>query len=163
MIRLRDISVPAQHDMSQLRYEASRILKIPGSKIRELTIVRRSVDARKKPEVRIIYTVDVRVEGNEKKLLMKAGSRRAELAPIYRYSVPKAPKAEGRPVIVGFGPAGMFAALVLAMAGQCPLVLERGDDALTRKKKVEAFFSGEALDPQSNVQFGEGGAGTFSD
>ena len=163
MIRLRDISVPAEHDVSQLRYEASRILKIPGSKIRELTIVRRSVDARKKPEVRIIYTVDVRVEGNEKKLLMKAGSRRAELAPTYRYTVPKAPKAAQRPVIVGFGPAGMFAALVLAMSGQCPLVLERGDDALTRKKKVEAFFSGEALDPQSNVQFGEGGAGTFSD
>ena len=80
MIRLRDISLPPEHDANQLRYEAAKNLKIPGSKIRELTIVRRSVDARKKPEIRIIYTVDVRVEGNEKKLLMKAGSRRAELA-----------------------------------------------------------------------------------
>ena len=163
MIRLRDISLPPEHDANQLRYEAAKNLKIPGSKIRELTIVRRSVDARKKPEIRIIYTVDVRVEGNEKKLLMKAGSRRAELAPVYRYTVPKAPKAAQRPVVVGFGPAGMFAALVLALAGQCPLVLERGDDALTRKQKVDAFFSGGTLDPQSNVQFGEGGAGTFSD
>ncbi len=163
MIRLRDISLPPEHDANQLRYEAAKILKIPGSKIRELTIVRRSVDARKKPEIRIIYTVDVRVEGNEKKLLMKSGSRRAELAPVYRYTVPKAPKAPQRPVVVGFGPAGMFAALVLALAGQCPLVLERGDDALTRKEKVDSFFSGGTLDPQSNVQFGEGGAGTFSD
>ena len=163
MIRLRDISLPPEHDANQLRYEAAKLLKLPGSKIRELTIVRRSVDARKKPEIRVIYTVDVRVEGNEKKLLMKAGSRRAELSPVYRYAIPKAPKASQRPVVVGFGPAGMFAALVLALAGQCPLVLERGDDAKTRKKKVDAFFAGGALDPQSNVQFGEGGAGTFSD
>lgn len=163
MIRLRDISLPPEHDAGQLGYEAARILKVPGSRIRELTIVRRSVDARKKPEIRIVYTVDVRVEGNERKILQKAGNRRAEIAPGYRYQVPKAPRAVLRPVVVGFGPAGMFAALVLALAGQRPLVLERGDDALTRKKKVDAFFSGGSLDPQSNVQFGEGGAGTFSD
>ena len=161
MIRLRDISLPPEHDANQLRYEAAKNLKIPGSKIRELTIVRRSVDARKKPEIRIIYTVDVRVEGNEKKLLMKAGSRRAELAPVYRYTVPKAPKAAQRPVVVGFGPAGMFAALVLALAGQCPLVLERGDDALTRKQKVDAFFPVGRWPPKATCSSARGAPEPF--
>ena len=163
MIRVREITILPEQGMDRIRYEAARLLKVPAGKIREITVVRRSVDARKKPEVRLSYTVDVRVDGNEKKILAHSGCRRAEIAPVYRYRVPKLPRGETRPVVVGFGPAGMFAALVLAMAGQCPLVLERGDDVATRKRKVEAFQAGGALDPRSNVQFGEGGAGTFSD
>ena len=164
MIRLRDISLPPEHSVSQLQFEAARLLRLSPSKIREIKIVRRSVDARKKPEVKIIYTLDVTVEGSEAKLLKHAACKRASLAPVSFYQPPKPrPAAEIRPVVVGFGPAGMFAALILALAGQKPLVLERGEDAATRHKKVEAFFSGGALDPQSNVQFGEGGAGTFSD
>ena len=162
MIRLRDISLPPEHSASQLQFEAAKLLGVSASRIRGIKIVRRSVDARKKPEVKIIYTVDVAVEGSEAKLLKHA--KRASPAPNKFYQPPKPRLApEKRPVVVGFGPAGMFAALILALAGQNPLVLERGEDAATRHQKVEAFFSGGALDTRSNVQFGEGGAGTFSD
>lgn len=164
MIRLRDISMPPEHNASQLQYEAARLLRLSPSQIRQLRIVRRSVDARKKPEVRIIYSVDVVVEGSENKVLKHAVCKRASPAPTEYYRPPKKRNPPAlRPVVVGFGPAGMFAALTLALAGQRPLVLERGEDAESRHGKVEAFFRGGALDPGSNVQFGEGGAGTFSD
>ena len=140
------------------------MLKIPNSKIRNLRIVRRSVDARKKPDVKIIYTVDVAIEGNEIKILRKSGCKRASVAPVSYYKPPKnCIQPEKRPVVVGFGPAGMFAALLLSMAGLKPLVLERGEAAASRHEKVEKFFAGGELDVRSNVQFGEGGAGTFSD
>lgn len=164
MIRIRDISLPPEHDPGQLQYEAARLLHLSPSRIRQLRIVRRSVDARKKPDVKIIYTVDVTVEGSEAKVLKQAGCKRASLAPVSFYQPPKpCPAPEKRPVVVGFGPAGMFAALIFALAGQRPLVLERGEDAAARHEKVERFWSGGGFDPRSNVQFGEGGAGTFSD
>jgi len=163
MIRIREISMPPEHNMAQLSYEAARLLKVSNSKVRSVRLVRRSVDARKKPDVRIVYTIDVAVYGNEQKILKQSGCKRAAIAPIDRYKPPKAAPASTRPVVVGFGPAGMFAALVLALAGQRPLVLERGEDALTRHQKVQKFFETGVLDTRSNVQFGEGGAGTFSD
>ncbi len=164
MIRLRDIALPPQHSPHQLQFEAAQMLKVSNSKIRSLKIVRRSVDARKKPDIKIIYTVDVTVDGNEKRVLKQAACKRASLAPVSYYAPPKSvAPPEKRPVVVGFGPAGMFAALILAQAGWKPLVLERGEDAASRHEKVEKFFSDGSLDPKSNVQFGEGGAGTFSD
>ena len=164
MIRLRDIVMPPEHSASQLQFEAARMLRLSASGIRSLRIVRRSVDARKKPDVKIIYTVDVAVEGSENKILKRAVCKRASIAPVCFYRPPKKREpAALRPVVVGFGPAGMFAALILAMAGQKPLVLERGEDARARHEKVEAFFAEGKLDVRSNVQFGEGGAGTFSD
>lgn len=164
MIRIRDISLPPEHNVHQLRFEAGRLLRVSSLQIRKLLIVRRSVDARKKPNIRIIYTVDVAVEGDEQKLLKKARCKQASLAPTDRYHPPITHcRPEHRPVVVGFGPAGMFAALVLAMSGLKPLVLERGEAAPVRHEKVKAFFETGVLDPRSNVQFGEGGAGTFSD
>ncbi|MBO5317319.1 MAG: hypothetical protein J6A74_02620 [Oscillospiraceae bacterium] len=164
MIRLREISMPPEHSVAQLSYEAARMLRIPNSKVRRVRLVRRSIDARKKPQVRIVYTVDVQVDGNEGKILKQSGCKRASLAPVSYYKPPRtAAEPRQRPVVVGFGPAGMFAALVLALAGLRPLVLERGQDAVTRHQKVERFFATGELDPGSNVQFGEGGAGTFSD
>jgi len=164
MIRIRDIALPPEHNAHQLQYEVAQLLKVSASKVRQLKIVRRSVDARKKPDIKVIYTVDVALDGNEKKILKFAGCKRASFAPVSYYKVPKTTaRPEKRPVVVGFGPAGMFAALILAISGLNPIVLERGEDAATRKEKVEKFFATGELDVKSNVQFGEGGAGTFSD
>ena len=164
MIRIRDISLPPEHDANQLVYEASRLLRISASKIRGLSLVRRSVDARKKPDVRIVYTIDVAIDGSENKVLKASGCKKATIAPVTYYKPPKVVyQSEKRPVVVGFGPAGMFAGLILAMAGLRPIILERGEDAQTRHEKVQKFFATGELDEVSNVQFGEGGAGTFSD
>ena len=164
MIRIRDIALPPEHNAHQLQFEAAQLLRVSNSKIRQLRIVRRSVDARKKPDVKIMYTIDVAVDGNENKILRASGCKRATIAKVNYYKPPKQKlTSDKRPVVIGFGPAGMFAALILAMAGLKPIVLERGEDAATRHEKVERFWQTGQLDTASNVQFGEGGAGTFSD
>ena len=164
MIRIRDITLPPQHNVSQLSFEAAQLLRVSNSTIRQVKIVKKSIDARKKPDVKYSYTIDVKVNGNEEKILRNSRCRKASIAPWTSYKVKpmKNPDAK-RPVVVGFGPAGMFAALVLAMAGARPIVLERGEDAETRHEKVQKFWQTGELDVRSNVQFGEGGAGTFSD
>lgn len=164
MIRIRDISLPPQHTVAQLSFEAARLLRVNNSVVRQVKIVKKSIDARKKPDIRVIYTIDVKVTGNEEKVLKKSGCKKASIAPWYHYDIKQVNvNEEYRPVVVGFGPAGMFAALVLSLAGCRPLVLERGADARTRHEKVEHFWKTGELDTKTNVQFGEGGAGTFSD
>ena len=89
MIRIRDIALPPEHNVNQLQFEAAQLLKVPNSKVRGLKLVKRSVDARKKPDVKIIYTVDVAIDGNEEKIIRKSGCKRASIAPISYYKVPK--------------------------------------------------------------------------
>ena len=157
MIRIRDISMAPAHSVSQLTFEAAKLLRVSNSVVRGVKIVKRSIDARKKPDVRINYTIDVKVDGNEERILKRSGCKKAMIAPWFHYKVrPVSAPMQNRPVIVGFGPAGMFAGLVLAMAGCRPLILERGDEATVRQQKVEQFWKTGELDPQSNVQFGEG-------
>ena len=137
MIRIRDLSLPPDGDMARLVQAAARQLRISPSEIKQLDLKKKSVDARKKNDVRIIYTVDVAVKGREDKVLKLAHCPKAAAARDVYYHVPQ-PRSlpEDRPVVVGFGPAGMFAALVLSMAGLRPIVLERGQDAKTRHAAV---------------------------
>ena len=164
MITIRDLILPLRHDPSMLYYLAAQELGIQAAQLTDLRIRRKSLDARKKPELRWVYTVDVATRRSEKQILRACRSSKVSLTRENRYRPAKASAIpELRPVVVGFGPAGMFASLVLAMAGLRPIVLERGQDAVTRHAAVKKFWETGTLDPDSNVQFGEGGAGTFSD
>lgn len=161
MIRIRDIFIALDENESMLPEKCAAVLGISPGEILSWQIHKRSIDARKKSDIRFVYTVDLELD-DEDGVLRRAKNPRVSRAEHYDYRIPST-TSQTRPVIVGFGPAGMFSALVLAMAGLRPIVLERGLDAVSRREKVERFWKTGELDPECNVQFGEGGAGTFSD
>ena len=160
MIRAGNISVPLDFDFSRLREFCAEKFGISLGEIKSAVLTKKSVDARKKSDVHFVITIDMDVRGEEKLLRNHKNFSAVRKNP---YDIPKIGAGSERPVIIGFGPAGMFAALVLAMAGACPIVLERGADVDSRVKAVSRFEQEDILDPECNVQFGEGGAGTFSD
>ena len=161
MIAISNLKLVPGADEAQLLPLAAGALKVQPQDITGLRIRKKSLDARKKDDIHYVYTVGVTVRGDERKLVRRC--RTAAIVQDKTYPIPRIAPPQTRPVIVGFGPAGMFAALLLARAGARPIVLERGPDAQTRSAQIAAFRAGGPFDPECNVQFGEGGAGTFSD
>lgn len=161
MILVRNLRLELEEQEERLKCLAARKLGVPEREISGIKLIKRSIDARKKSDIHRLYSVAVTL-GDERRALSRCKSRDVSAYNEFKYEIPCI-KPEKRPVIAGFGPAGMFAALVLAKAGARPIVLERGSAVEKRMEKVEAFRAGGKLDPECNVQFGEGGAGTFSD
>lgn len=172
MIRISQIKMSVtgkEKDMAiekQLTERAARLLRTDRADISALSIVRRSIDARKKPALFFVYTVDVEVK-NEAQLLQRLKGKEGQIRAVerrpYQFVQPGENPLTAPPIIVGTGPAGLFCGYMLAKAGYRPILLERGKEVHKRLADVERFWKDGILDPASNVQFGEGGAGTFSD
>lgn len=163
MIRIPEIKLSLDQDESLLKKEISKKLHIPDDAVLSYRIFKKSIDARKKNDIHFVYAIDAELN-NEEQILKKFGKKGIIKSPIIEYEYkPKITKDFTRPIIVGFGPAGLFAGLTLAQAGARPIILERGKSVDERAKDVEEFWNTGKLNTESNVQFGEGGAGTFSD
>lgn len=169
MIRISQLNLPVGAENTVLLKKAAKLLRVREDEIGKLHIVKRSIDARKKPTIFYSYVIDVELKGKaverENAIVKKCRDSHISLAEEVSYKFPSSGEEtmSHRPVIVGMGPAGLFCAYYLAKAGFRPIILERGKCVEDRTKDVESFWEGGKLHPNSNVQFGEGGAGTFSD
>ncbi|MEO8526959.1 MAG: FAD-dependent oxidoreductase [Caldimonas sp.] len=169
MIRLTEIRLPLEHAEPGLRAAVVARLGVADADLRAMTVFKRGYDARKRSAIVLVYTVDCEVIDEALVLARHAGDPHVRPSPDMRYRLAAHAPADfaaserPRPVVVGFGPCGLFAALVLAQMGFRPLVLERGRAVRERTQDTWGLWRRGELDPESNVQFGEGGAGTFSD
>ncbi len=163
-IRINNINLGLNDELDVLEKKICKKLNISKENINKINIIKKSIDARKKNDIKFNYSVDVFCE-KEKRILSKIHDKDIKLEEIKEIETIKlgTQKLNFRPVVVGFGPAGIFAALTLARQGYKPIVYERGEDVDKRTETVEKFWSTGELNLESNVQFGEGGAGTFSD
>ena len=163
MIKITQLKLPIGHKTEDLDKKVCKLLQIPPNKLYGIEILKRSLDARKTP---LMYNYQLGVFADEEeKIVKKIKNTDVSLGSLVKYRVPMMGDEALMypPVVIGAGPAGLFCAYMLAKAGYRPILLERGEAVEERQKKVDHFWETGELDPQSNVQFGEGGAGTFSD
>ncbi|MBU1638871.1 MAG: hypothetical protein KKG53_00170, partial [Proteobacteria bacterium] len=166
MLRLTELRLPLDHSEAEIKSAILTRLDIPANDLIGYTIFRRGVDARKSHAIVFIYTLELEVAQEDALLVRFAGDPHLRMAPDTSYHFVAQAPAQGlstRPVIIGMGPSGLFAGLILAQSGFKPLILERGKAVRERTKDTFDLWRKGILDPESNVQFGEGGAGTFSD
>lgn len=165
MIRLTEIRLPLDHHDGAIKEAIAERLSLPQEKILDFVIFRRGYDARKRSAIMLIYTLDVRVDDEAAVLVANKSKPNIKATPDTNYQfVAQAPEnLTERPIVIGTGPCGILAGLVLAQMGFKPIILERGKIVRERTKDTFALWRERKLDPESNVQFGEGGAGTFSD
>ena len=165
MLRLNELKLPLDHGDDALADAIQRRLGLPDGQMLSYSVARRGYDARKKSAIALIYTIDVHVADEASVLRRHAGERTIGPAPDTAYRpVARAPDGfSPRPIVIGAGPSGLFAGLILAQMGFRPLILDRGKVVRERTKDTWGFWRRSVLNPESNVQFGEGGAGTFSD
>ena len=169
MLRVNQINVHPDASVDTIRKKTANILGIKSSEIEKLSIIKQSIDARKKPEIFYSYTVDIvlskELRSKEEKIVKRCKPNQVSKVTDKPYVFPASGEIsmKHRPVIVGMGPAGLFCGYMLAKQGYQPILVERGKDVEARTKDVELFWLEGKLLPNSNVQFGEGGAGTFSD
>lgn len=163
-IRINNMNLHLDDDLDVLEKKICKKLNISKEDINKINIIKRSVDARKKNDIRVNFSVDV-ICDKEKKILSRIHDKDVKIEEENKIEeiYPGTKELKFRPVVVGFGPAGIFAALTLARKGYKPIVYERGEDVYNRTVTVEKFWKTGELNLESNVQFGEGGAGTFSD
>ena len=164
MIRIGQLKLQPDHTEKDLLQKFAKTLRIPEKEIVSYQIKKQSIDARKKSDLKYVYTVDITVQ-NEAQVLKKQKGNSVSLVneKPYIFQTTGKTKMQKRPIIIGSGPAGMFCAYMLAQHGYRPILFERGASVEERTADVEAFWNTGKLKPNSNVQFGEGGAGTFSD
>lgn len=168
MIKLTQIKLALEHEEKDLVKAICKMLRIQEKQLKSYKILKKSIDARKKHDIKYIYAVDVELAMDHKgeiQLVKKIKNTNVSLSDTvtYHFNPSGEMKLIHRPIVIGMGPAGLFSAYMLAKSGYCPVVLERGEEVDERIKTVENFWATNVLNPESNVQFGEGGAGTFSD